>query len=298
MALSFRHYLFQDDGSLRRVPRRIADELPSGGDAVPEFAGTSQKVLEVLVESEDRRPARILDARGIIWTFDDEGRVDEHLINLTGERMQIAEDVRRARRMKVPDLRPEIRLREFKAKHEWEPTADDLDRIAADIWPGKNGPASEVTSVKGKAPKKPPLTSDGKWALDDIAKSVEMISNRLIGLSERALRGLAFEAHRLGSQEDEALWRGVADEAKRREAIRAAHRTGKGEWIAVLDVSREDPDFPIARRQVVTEHVKCANRKEAIAAGRRLMAEKAEWFAEGTFVEVSLCSALEWQPEE
>ena len=63
-------------------------------------------------------------------------------------------------------------------------------------------------------------------------------------LSERALKGLAFEAVRTGIWEDETLWSSVANEAKRLKAIRAAHRTGRGEWYAVIELARLSRDHP------------------------------------------------------
>ena len=62
--IATRFHLFLDEGSIRRVPQRIAYEMPFGRDAIPEYAGTRQRVASVLVESEGGRPARILDARG------------------------------------------------------------------------------------------------------------------------------------------------------------------------------------------------------------------------------------------
>ena len=155
-----------------------------------------------------------------------------------------------------------------------------------------------MTSVKGAKPKKPPLTHEGRWALQRIEERVNAITIELGGLSERALKGLAFEAHRMSTLEDEALWRGVPDEAKRYEAIRAAHRTGRGEWYAVIEMSRGDRDRPRIIEQITVAHARCASRKEAIEAGRKLMADKVGWLDGGTMVEVTLRSALEWQPEE
>ena len=103
---------------------------------------------------------------------------------------------------------------------------------------------------------------------------VNAIKRELSRLSERALKGLAFEAIRSSMWEDEALWRGVADEAKRQEAIRAAHRTGRGEWYAVVEVARAYSDLPDLWEQVAVAHAKCASRKDAIKAGRLLMADK------------------------
>ena len=275
-----------------------AYELPFGRDAIPEFADTRQRVATVLVESEDGKPLRILDSRGLIWTFNAEGRIDYDLRQQWSEHLDaLSPRVKSKKGLPVVDLVPEIERRKRQAHYEWSLTTEDLDRIAADIWPGIHGPAPEVTSVKGTKPRKPPLTHEGRWALERIEKHVTSIGHELAGLPERSLKGLAFEAMRMGSLDDEDLWRGVAEEAKRREAIRAAYRTGKGEWIAVVEVSRTDPGMPFASEQVASVHERCATQRAAIEAGRRLLAEKVEWLGAECFVEATIYSALERRPE-
>ena len=298
MGISARFYLFPDDGSLRRIPKRISNELPHGNDAIPEYGNTRQRVAQVIVESDDGKPVRILDARGFHWTFDAEGRIDEDLRRSLGEHMDVFDAAERGKRMRVVDLVPEIKKRELKARHEWTLTAEDLDRIAADIWPGVHGPAPEVTTVKGKAPRKPPLTHEGRWALERIQSHLNSVKTELGMLSERALKGLAFEAVRTGTWEDEALWTGVANEARRLEAVRAAHRTGKGEWYAVVELARAHRDLSHIWAHVTVAQEKCSSRKEAVEAARRLMAEKVEWVGEDTEISVNVRSALEWRPEE
>lgn len=298
MGITSRIYLFPEDGSLRRVSQRVADKMPFGGDAILEFAGTKQRVAQVVIENDDRRPLRILDARGIYWNFNDEGRIDEDFRERFVEFMEAGATAARAKRATVVDLVPEIKKRELQARTEWTLTAEDLDRIAADLWPGIHGPAPDVSPVKGKRLRKPPLTNEARWAMERIETHVSSIRHELSGLSERALKGLAFEGQRLGLWEEEMLWRGISDECKRLEAIRAAHRTGHGEWYAVIEVARPIADKPNLIEQVAVLHTKCATRSDAIETGRLMMADRSGWLDAGTEIEVSIRSALEWRPEE
>ena len=80
----------------------------------------------------------------------------------------------------------------------WTLTAEDLDRIAADLWSGINGPANEVTSVKGKNPKRPPLTYEAKHALSRLVDNVIQINGILDGLTERALKRAGLRSCSLG----------------------------------------------------------------------------------------------------
>lgn len=299
MAISVRHYLFLDDGSLRRVPRRILDGLPFGLDAIPEFAGTRQRQAQVVIENEDSKPLQILDVLGSFWDFDDDGKIDEGLHeSMRGWMGLLGDDKAKRRAGTVVDLVPELKKKELHAKHRWTPTADEVNLIAADIWPGINGPAPAVESVKGTAPKKPPLSYRAKDALATISRDVAMIQNQLTGLREAELKALVFEAHQMASFPDDvpSIWRGIAEAAEHQKAIVAAHRTGRGEWYAVVEAMRDETDHIV--RNVATAHVKCSSRKEAIVAGRKLLAEKADWLGEGTRLEVALYSALEWQPND
>ena len=247
MAISIRHYILQEDGGLRRVPRRICDCLPFGTDAIPAYADTRQRVAQVIIENEGRKPVQILDVAGHYWQFDAEGKIDAGLRESMREIMEVAHDnPLRRRQATVVDLMPDLKRRELHEKSRWTPTSDEVDRIAADIWPGITGPAPDVETVKGKAPRRTPLSYSAKHALRELAGEVGTICHRLAALTEYDLKGLAFEAVRTASFEDEALWKGIAEEAKRLQAIAAAHRAGKGEWYAVVEAMRREGQHIVA----------------------------------------------------
>ena len=155
-----------------------------------------------------------------------------------------------------------------------------------------------MTTVKGAKPKKPKLTYEAKHALEKLATHVMGIQNILTGLSEKDLKGLAFEAIRTSTFEDEDVWRGIGEDAKRREAIRTAHRTGKGEWYAVLEVARAHASLPYLWEQITVAHEKRATRDEAVEIGRLMMIDKAGWLDCDIEIQVNIRSALEWRPED
>jgi hypothetical protein len=55
VALSLRSYLFEEDGTIKRI---------FGNDAMPQYANTIQRVVAVIVENEDGKPLRIVSAQG------------------------------------------------------------------------------------------------------------------------------------------------------------------------------------------------------------------------------------------
>ncbi len=293
MPLRFRAYLLDESDTLKRIPRRVLDGLVFGNDAIPEYANTRQKVVDVYVENEDGKPVRILDARGSYLEFDEEGRIDHSLRRRAMEVMDLGDRVARASRAKVVDIRPGIEQKKWLETHRWEVTAEILDRIAADLWPGRDVP--QLSTVKGKAPKRPPLTSDARNAIDELWGKVSGIEGLVEDLSEVALKGFAFEARRIGADfsDGRELWQTIATLADKAREIKARHRTGRGAWYAVLQVwERVDAR---EHRSIDTVEVKCATRDKAVEAAQRLLRDNAHRFSDRTTIEAEIHSELEWR---
>ncbi len=64
MGISVRLYVFEESGAIKHVPQRVSYGLPFGEDAIPEYAGTRQRVAQVVLDNENGKPVRILDATG------------------------------------------------------------------------------------------------------------------------------------------------------------------------------------------------------------------------------------------
>lgn len=297
MGISIRHYVIEETGSLKRIPRRITEALVFGEDAIPGYAGTRQRIATAVIENEGAKAVRILDVQGSFWEFDEDGRINEGLQQTVGEAMSFAFESKSGNG-KVVDIIPEIKRRQFHANHRWDPTKDEIDRLAADIWPAFNGAASsEIKTVKGKAPKKPPLTYEAKEALREISEKIGSIAVQLEFLKEPALKGLAFEARRTAeSREEPALWRGVADECDRRREILARHRTGKGVWYAVVEIFYKEEAS--VSRSVDLIFKKCQGRDAAVETARKLIVENAHKFSDVVSVVPDVYCDLEWTPPD
>lgn len=79
MGLSIRFYLFAEDGLLA-ISQRVMMGLIRGQDAMPQYAGTKQKVADVILENEGKKPLRIETVQGSFLTFDDKGKVHKDLV--------------------------------------------------------------------------------------------------------------------------------------------------------------------------------------------------------------------------
>ncbi len=301
MGITSRAYIFAENGELKRVPRHVCDLLVFGRDAIPDYAGTKQRVAQVLIENDERRPVRILDVRGSFWTFDEHGRIDAGMLNSMGEWMDAFgfgynPDRNRG---KVVSLVPEIKKRDYNERHRWDVTVDVVDRIAADLWPGVNGAASDVATVKGVRPKRPPLTYEAKNALNEIGPLLLSVPHKLEDLSENALKGLAFEARRTATNdENPELWEALASVCERLRELRARQRTGKGVWYAMLEASHWDDPTQRSARCFVIAHERCEGKRAAVEAARKLLRTHADRFDAQTTLDVSVKSEREWRPGE
>jgi hypothetical protein len=271
--------------------------LCHGEDAMPHFADTKQKVANVTIEVEDGKPARIVNATGTYLHFDSKGRVHESLQRSGMEAMETFDDLERSKRIrpsKVVDLSPKLNREKWERENRWEPLASDLDLISADLWKMKKAAPAQVVQAKGTSPIPPPMTHEAREAIREIQTHVFSIGGKLEYLTEPALKGLAFEARSLASNDfNNAIWLGVAGAADRRREILARHRSGSGIWYASVDVIRWDH----SRHSGETEsfvHEKCNSKKEAEEAARRLLAENAKYFSAESSVEARVVCDLEW----
>jgi hypothetical protein len=57
------------------------DGLVHGRDAMPEYANSVQRIAMAVVDNENGKAFRIVDARGEYWTFDEEGKINKGCLN-------------------------------------------------------------------------------------------------------------------------------------------------------------------------------------------------------------------------
>jgi hypothetical protein len=293
VAIGLRYYVFETDGGMAYVPHRVVEGLHLGTDAVQKYSSSRQRVAEVVIENEAGKPVRIIDVQGRYWSFDAEGKLEKRegpmwfSLRNTGEKA----------RGKVVDLRPQIERNQWKARNLWDVTKEELDRVVAALRPDLATEPAAVQSVKGKAPKRPPLTSQAHRAMGEIGAKLSMVGSQLSDLSEPGLKGIAFEARQRARmyKDDSLLWTAVADEADRLGEIKARHRTGKGTWFAVLQVWLANEDSS-EMRELETIEERCDGKAAAIDAARRLLAQHAGKFSDTISVEPAIYCDLEWEP--
>ncbi|SFJ72732.1 hypothetical protein SAMN04487925_110243 [Bradyrhizobium sp. cf659] len=299
MPVSVRFYLFASDG-LQRISHRVMEGLCQGRDAMPQFAGTKQKVVNAIIEVENGKPARIVNIEGTYLDFDSAGKIQESLWRGVVEAMDTHDALERSKRTKaskVVDLTPKLNRERWQRENRWTPSQRDLDLICSNVFGRQDASKTPLRVAKGVAAKPPPLTYEAKAAIDEIRTKLFTVEGKLELLSEQSLKGLAFEARRLAKDDSNQLWLGVAEAADRRGEILARHRTGKGTWYASVEIIRWDASKRSGESSSIA-HEKCNSKKEAEEAARKLLSENAKHFSAETSVEARVVCDLEWNSEE
>jgi hypothetical protein len=91
----------------------------------------------------------------------------------------------------VVDITRRLKRKKLEREHRWDLTKQDLDRIAADLAiPGFHRGEARLRSISGSAPRREPLTYEGRNAISEIETAVYRVFGQLEGLTERALKGV------------------------------------------------------------------------------------------------------------
>ena len=128
--ISIRYYLWADDGPWR-LPARLHQDLIARTVALPQYAGTKQKIVEVFIGKVGGRPV-IVEARGSFYSFNARGCLDASSVS---EAVSIAIDGAKARAAQgnVFDIGPALRHRRWNDEHIWKPSTSVLLEIDADL---------------------------------------------------------------------------------------------------------------------------------------------------------------------
>ena len=131
--LLVRYYLWASDGPWR-LPSRLHYGLMDRNVALPQYAGTKQKVLEVFA----RRigvDTYSLQGRGTIFTFDENG----YLKRIPAEEVMgfiVERALQELRDGNVVTIEPRLRERRFRKEHHWQPTRSMLHQVRNDFTRG------------------------------------------------------------------------------------------------------------------------------------------------------------------
>ena len=129
-AITIRYYLWADDGPWR-ITVQLHQDLFDRKVALPQYAGTKQKILEVFARWITR-DTYSLKGRGSIDTFDADGFMErdraEELVGWVVKRAQ-----QKVTGGNVVNIEPTLSERRYKREHLWKPTVSMLRLIEPDF---------------------------------------------------------------------------------------------------------------------------------------------------------------------
>ena len=288
--MSLRFYLFSEQGRPQSMSRRLIEGLIRGTQFLPQYANTRQRALDIFVEHIEGKPDRITYAQGHYLEFDDEGSIQESLHASIAEVLSLPQD-RSPTNATVVSLAPKLERRRYDQERRWSPTKDDLDLIAADIWPKSKADRFEVLKA---GPKPPALTWEAKAALSEATKDFFLIEHQVGRLSQPGLRGFAHEARRRAIEDgNPELHLALAAMAENRLERIKARSSGKGVWYAWVSLTRWDEQN--VGEEIFFAHERCSGRAAAERTAAQLLREHADKITFDTSVESGIRTELDWQ---
>lgn len=123
-------YLWSEEGPLR-IPDRLHRQLAGGETALPQYAGSRQKIIEVLLQPLTAHSYAVR-ARGLVYAFDSSGLLDARAHT---EAASLKVSRFRASGNNIVDLEPKISARRSREQDTWMPTKAMMERIWSDLDP-------------------------------------------------------------------------------------------------------------------------------------------------------------------
>lgn len=131
-----RFFLFEPDGTLRRVSNRSFGRLVSRRGALPQFAGKRIRGVEATIEIEARRAVALAKVLTDYWVFDAEGQFDEgHTLRVQRAIMNSRTWSLDPRRANIVNLERIRNARRTLEEARWTPTEQEVHQIMGTIWP-------------------------------------------------------------------------------------------------------------------------------------------------------------------
>lgn len=183
--------------------------------------------------------------------------------------------------------------KEWHDANRWQPTPRDLDRVLADVI---RKPGTEpLPSVDSLAKRRPPLSYEAKSVIDELRSSHSMWNWQIRQLSEKSLPGFIWEAMAQAEREpgDQFIWEAVAAEGHRQRELKRLRRTGKGQWVAVVQIFTHENHA--SSTETFVEHRECEGEKAAIETMKAMIIEHHGMLGPAMSIEAQTMPALEWK---
>ncbi len=133
--MTVEYYWLDDHGHFHRIAMAKYSRLVDGTDTIPQLAGRTVPIAEVILDVEDRRVRDV--RRVILWrhAFKRDGRLDlKHWGGRHGLTLDATEELFIGRHEKVRYLSPRISARRVEHEFRYRPTHDELQALMDAVW--------------------------------------------------------------------------------------------------------------------------------------------------------------------
>lgn len=142
MGRGCRSLLFEQDGSIRKLSRRLTNDLVHGKATLPEYADQSLRHADVHIWTDEKRiPIDIDYLSLVIFHFDENGSIQSNLAKAAFAARLTHEDIRdQDKSADVVDVTPHIKQKQWFDEHTWKPSQVEYQSIIGIIFgsPPKN----------------------------------------------------------------------------------------------------------------------------------------------------------------
>ncbi|PTM40925.1 hypothetical protein [Bosea sp. 124] len=138
------------------------------------------------------------------------------------------------------------------------------------------------------------VTYEAKSVISELRSTHSMWNWQIRQLSEKALPGFIWEARSQAKAEpeDQFIWEAIAAEGERRLELQRIRRTGKGQWIAVLQIFKHE--HIASMDEIFEEHRECEGERAAIETLKAMLVEHHDKVGPAMSIEAKTMPALEW----
>lgn len=298
--IGLRFFLFEADGSLRRLPHRVVSGLIHGDDRLLQYAGQRLRSALAILRLRDGKQISLATVEASWWEFAADGSVHRSRLEALRDALNAADDTGDLieRSGNTIDLAKLLTRRRAERRWRWTPTPTDITRIVHAIWPKIAGrPVEPPPFARGTKKRRHPMSYRARNAERQCHEHVWKLRHALAELNEHDLKGLisGLEDRLTPTGEgDEHLWRGVKACAEWQLEARRARRSKRGTWYVRVDRMVRDPGEDTVWSGKLLELQACDGRDAAVAVAREFLAKHAIGFDHDIRIEVEVCPEIEW----
>ena len=141
MGISYKIFIFSDDGKMQHISNKLYNDLHEGNKSLPQYAKQTVRLAFAFIEFEERKPVRLQGVGGYLYRFDKSGLIDRGWEMEQAAALLDAADTGFMKDVKIQnnvrDISKELSKRKAK-EYRWQPTPKEVDKIVNAIWPKKN----------------------------------------------------------------------------------------------------------------------------------------------------------------